>query len=275
MPPVTGDKPELEQVTPELAQAWLEKMGANRSLNSAHVTRLAEDIRRGDWRQTFDPIRFNRKDELVDGQHRLAAIIQTGKPLDLWVVRGLEPRAMAVIDTGKARSVADALQIRGVRNSRKVAASSKLLHYYDLGRMASSGPAVSTAQIDRVIRAHPFIHEAVEAVAGQSAVQPHAPLAMVYCLAHEKHPKKADEWLAQVLEGENLRKGMPSFVLRNRMLSLRGGAGAAQQLRGPFMAAAIVLAWNAFLEGRRDFTADNLKWRAKASTAEEPFPTVK
>ena len=76
MPPVKADDNlELMDVTPTLATQWLETMAANRKLNETHVERLAEDIRRGDWRQTFDPVRFNRKGELVDCQHRMSAIV--------------------------------------------------------------------------------------------------------------------------------------------------------------------------------------------------------
>ena len=275
MPSVlTDDTPELVDVTPELATTWLASMGANRRLNATHVERLAEDIRRGDWRQTFDPVRFNRKGELVDGQHRLSAIVAAGKTVPIYVARGLDARAMAVIDTGRARSVADAMQINGVTNARKLAAAAKAMHYYDLGKLASSGPAVSYAQLQRTIKAHAFLSEAVEQVVQSSVIQPHAQLAIVYCLAHEKHPKKAEDWLEAVQEGENIGKGNPAFELRKRLLSMRG-KGSTTQMRGPAVAAMIINGWNFYLANRRDVTASELLWRNTRATAEDEFPAVR
>ena len=275
MPPVpTDDALELVDVTPELAMTWLATMAANRRLNATHVERLAEDIRRGDWRQTFDPVRFNKKGELVDGQHRLSAIVAAGKTVPIFVARGLDARAMAVIDTGRARSVADAMTINGVANARKLAAAAKALYYYDLGKLASSGPAVSYAQLQRTIKAHPFLPEAVEQVVSSSIIQPHAQLAMVYCLAHEKHPKKAEEWLEAVQEGENIGKGNAAFELRKRLLSMRG-KGSTTQMRGPAVAALIINSWNLYLANRRDVTPSELLWRNTRATAEDEFPAVR
>ncbi len=274
VPPLSSDDaPELVDVTPAQATDWLATMGANRRLNASHVARLAEDIRRGDWRQTFDPIRFNKKGELVDGQHRLSAIVTSGKTVALYVVRNLDARAMAVIDTGRARSVADAMQINGVANARKLAAAAKVLYYYDLGKLASSGPAVSYAQLQRTIKAHPFLVDAVDQVVQNSVIQPHAQLAMVYCLAHEKHAKKAAEWIESVQEGENIGRGHPAFELRKRLLSMRG-KGSKTQMRGPAVAAMIITAWNCYLANRKDVTPSELLWRNTRATEDDDFPTV-
>lgn len=276
MPPAKADEDlELVDVSAALATRWLETMAANRKLNDAHVERLAEDMRRGDWRQTFDPVRFNKKGELVDGQHRLSAIVASGKTVPLYVARNLDARAMAVIDTGRARSAADVLQINGVKNARKLAAAAKAMHYFDLGKLASSGPAVSFAQLQRTIKAHPFLGDAVEQVVQNSVIQPHAQLAMVYCLAHEKHARKAEEWIAAVQEGENIGRGNPAFELRKRLLGMRGGVGATTQIRGPAVAAMIINAWNLYLAGRKDVTASELLWRNTRATAEDEFPAVK
>ena len=266
---------ELVNVTPAVAAQWLEMMAANRKLNVTHVERLAEDIRRGDWRQTFDPVRFNRKGELVDGQHRLSAIVASGKTVPLYVARNLDPRAMGVIDTGRARSAADVLQISGVKNARKLAAAAKALHYYNLGKLASSGPAVSFAQLQRTMKAHPFLGEAVERVVQNSMIQPHAQLSMVYCLAHEKHARKAEEWIEAVQEGENIGRGNPAFELRKRLLGMRGGAGATTQVRGPAVAALIINSWNLYLSNRKDVSTSELLWRNTRATVDDEFPTVK
>lgn len=265
---------ELVFVTPELAQEWMTKMVPNRRLYQNDVDKLATDMTNGDWRQTGDVLRFNKKGQLNDGQHRLAAIIQSGKTIPMYVARGIDAKAMDVIDTGRSRSFADILQIKGVHNSRKLAAVAKALHYMDEGRYTSSGPKVSHSQLERTLKAHPFAVEAIQKVVEEPTIQPHAQLAMVYCLAHEKHPRRADQWLAAVQLGENISRGNPAYELRRMLQGLRG-KGGQQQMRGPAVAAAMVQSWNGFFEGRDDFTQQDLKWRAKSSTATDPFPVIK
>ena len=265
---------QLITVTPEMATEWLDKMGANRKLNMSHADRLAEDIKRGDWHQTGDPIRFDRKGNLVDGQHRLQAIINSGRAVELYVARNLDSKAMAVIDTGKARSIADVFQIRGVENGRKLAAAIKQIFYLDNDRMASSGPAISQMQADRTLKAHPYLPDAVAKVVEAPAIQPHAQLAAVYCVAHEKHPRKADQWLAAVQKGESLRSGHPVYVLREKLLDMRG-TGSTTQMRGPAVAAMMVRSWIFFNAGElKGITLRQLMWRTTKATAEEPFPGI-
>ena len=100
-------------VTPELAEVYLGRMAANRTLNEAHADRLAVDMKNGDWRQTYDPIRFNQRGELSDGQHRLSAVVRSGKPQEFYIAGGLDAKAMAVTDTGRSRTFADVQAIAG------------------------------------------------------------------------------------------------------------------------------------------------------------------
>lgn len=262
---------ELATVTPALAQEWLDTMGANRRLNAAHAERLADDMRNGDWRQTGDPVRFDRRGKLVDGQHRLTGIVMSGKAQELFVIRGLDPQAMASIDTGKSRSFADVLSIKQLSGARKIAAAAKQIWHYEQGSMMTSGRAVSHPQLQRVLKEHPTLPEAVELVSQEPAIQPHAILSFVYCLASELHPRLAKQWLDSVQEGEMQRKGMPAFELRLKLQRLRGGAGARTQMRGPYVAAIMIQSWNAFLD---DETHVKLDWRARTGS-DEAFPRIR
>src|SRR5687768_3937102 len=70
-----------ELVTPDRAkQMLLNVRDKNRSLKENSVQIYAEAMRRGDWQFNGDPIRFGADGKLFDGQHRLTAIIRSGKP---------------------------------------------------------------------------------------------------------------------------------------------------------------------------------------------------
>ncbi len=271
----TDIRAEVLVVAPELAQTWLDTMGPNRRLNEANVVRLETDMSKGNWFDNGDPIRFDRKGRLRDGQHRLQAVIRSGKTYSFHVIRNLDDKALQIVDTGKQRSFGDALAMReGVHAvapslARKIAAVAKMIWHYEHGSILSSGQAVSHPELELVLRKHKGLPGAVEEVA-EGSVQPHAVLAFVYALAGEIAPRKARQWLTQVQEGESLRKGMPAYELRAILIGQRG-AGAKQQLRGPFLAALIVQSFNAFNRGEKSVV---LEWRRTKKTADEPFPEI-
>ncbi len=266
---------EIVNVTPAMADEWLATMGPNRRLNEANVSRLELDMAKDNWFDNGDPIRFDRKGRLRDGQHRLQAIVRSGRTYPFQVIRNLDEKALQIVDTGKQRSFSDILTMRegeGAVNAtlaRKIAATAKLVWHYENGSILSSGQAVSHSELERVLRKHRDLPRAVETVAAGDA-QPHAALAFVYVLASEIAPRKAKQWLTQVQEGENLRKGMPAYELRSVLISQRG-SGAKRQLRGPFLAALAVQSFNAFNRGD---TRVALEWRRTKRSADQPFPTI-
>lgn len=269
-------KTEIVMVSPEMAEKWLETMGRNRHLNRANVERYARDIKRGNWHDNGDPVRFDKKGQLRDGQHRLTAVVEAGKETQFHVIRDMDEKALRIVDTGKQRSFADALTIQGTvptaTLARKVQAAAKLIWHYENGSILSSGQAVSHAELLSVVRRHKDLVGNMEKVAEAPQIQPHAVLGFVYTLAAELPGKKtkAKEWLTQVQEGEKLSKGSPTLVLRDLLTSQRG-KGARQQLRGPYLAASVVESWNAFTRGENQLT---LSWRKGRGNSEAPFPEI-
>jgi len=97
-------------VTPELARAWLSSNTDNRPIKATQVNRLAEDMRLGRWTLTPDAISFDINGTITNGQHRLAAIVQSGVTVTVMVARGLPLESFQSTDQGCSRSVADALR---------------------------------------------------------------------------------------------------------------------------------------------------------------------
>lgn len=65
-------------VTPALAKQWLEKNTNNRNVNFAKVKKMAKDMREGHWDTTHQGIAIATDGTLVDGQHRLMAVVESG-----------------------------------------------------------------------------------------------------------------------------------------------------------------------------------------------------
>ena len=101
-------KSELKTITPEWAQFVLDNSNTdNRKLRLQWVNTLADIITRGEWQVTHQGIAFDENGILLDGQHRLSAIVKSGKPVLLHVTTGLHPEAFKAIDAHAKRSMGD------------------------------------------------------------------------------------------------------------------------------------------------------------------------
>lgn len=102
-----------EFITPEIAKKYLAQNCNNRNIQPRRVMLLAEQMKNGTFQENGDTIRFNKAGNLIDGQHRLNAIVKSGVTIPMLVVRGLE-NSVNVIDRGKNRSVGDCLTMAGM-----------------------------------------------------------------------------------------------------------------------------------------------------------------
>lgn len=109
----------IVKVTPEKAVEYLTKNTQNRRLDMFHVRKLAKEMTSGNWINNGDSIRFNSEGELIDGQHRLNAVVRAGVSVDMIVITDIEdPNAFKTIDTnGKPRNVGQVLGLMGVKNN--------------------------------------------------------------------------------------------------------------------------------------------------------------
>jgi hypothetical protein len=121
-----GIKTEIITVTPELAAEWLKtKNTGNRPVTRSHVRFLASQMERGEWNFTGEAIQFSESGRLIDGQHRLHAIVDSKTSQSLLVVSGVPDSSQSVIDTGKTRSAGDVLSMNNVTNHTITAAMIK------------------------------------------------------------------------------------------------------------------------------------------------------
>ena len=94
-------------ITPEGAKDLLTRNEDNRRLRKWWVAALANKIRRGEWIATHQGIALAKSGRLLDGQHRLAAIAESGQAVEILLVTGISDEAFKVIDSGVKRSIGD------------------------------------------------------------------------------------------------------------------------------------------------------------------------
>ena len=101
---------DFERITPDKAKEMLTHNTVNRHLNKGTIVAYAEDMKNGRWdSNTTACIAISKSGDLKDGQHRLNAIILAGKPVSMWVCRGVGENV--IFDCGRNRSLADYMKI--------------------------------------------------------------------------------------------------------------------------------------------------------------------
>jgi hypothetical protein len=108
-------KTKIELITPEIARQLLVNNKMNRAINTTRVNEYARLMSAGLWKEeTGESIKIDEDNNVLDGQHRLLAIIKSGIQLNFLIVSGLETNVFNVIDTGTSRTAADIFHIAGV-----------------------------------------------------------------------------------------------------------------------------------------------------------------
>lgn len=117
---------ELVAVTPELAEFWLTQNDANRSIRRAIWKAYARDMAAGAWKLTAEPVKISPNGKLLDGQHRLHAVVDSGATVTMFVAYDVPEDAQAAMDSGSKRTAADALALRGDSSTAVVAATARI-----------------------------------------------------------------------------------------------------------------------------------------------------
>jgi len=103
----------LMLITPEMAGAMLQKNTGNRQIRPSVVAQYADQMKRGQWQVTHQPVATDSEGNLVDGQHRLSAIVSSGAAQWMQVVKyDRTATAMCLpVDCGVRRMPHDILRI--------------------------------------------------------------------------------------------------------------------------------------------------------------------
>lgn len=145
------------EMASELLQARSRKL--QRRLVDADVDLIATDIVEGRWIETGEPIVFNDKGGLVDGQHRLEAIIRAGIGVRLLILRGVPAAAMQAGGGGRRKTKGDVLKSLGATNTSNVAALIDfVLAFNPIDATLSAKP--SNMRVKEFYEAHPEMEEA-------------------------------------------------------------------------------------------------------------------
>ena len=162
----TKPKFEVMDITPDMAKKILAHRNKNnRPIRYTHLEKLSDAIEKGEWKVTNQGIAFDADGNLIDGQHRLAAILQTRQTVKMMVATNMDAGIFDVVDTGSKRSTGDALDILGSEHGRTVSAALKIyICYQKFPEKAWSGAAIQQPSTSDVIAIYKDRQHEIEAL---------------------------------------------------------------------------------------------------------------
>jgi hypothetical protein len=248
-------------ITPKRAAEMLAANTSNRPLSRSTVRSFADAMERGEWLVTHQGIALDTSGVLVDGQHRLAAIIEADRPVELTVFTDVEPDTFDVLDTGKKRNAADVLAIEGEKSSTLLAAMVRTVFLYENRPDAtwSGGAAgVTNHQIVQTLETNPKLRDFVpvaDRIAAETGMIKSAAGAAAYLVEQTNKTNKAKlaRWHEGIIDGAGLAKNDPRLVFRRTMFAMaRKQAGVVQRRRDTREHVALYLkAFNAWAAGEK------------------------
>lgn len=243
---VTERTGEIQTISPAVAARWLERNTSNRPLNNNWIADLSAAMTRGEWMENGEAIKFSNTGALLDGQHRLKAVVRSGVTIKARVEFGLPDAAFITLDRGKKRNLSDALAMQGEENTHVLAAATALLWAWDNG-IEKASRATPVQLLEYFENSCDGLSQSVRASwRAQRIIQGSIVVALHFRFSKFSR-RLADEFMELLGSGENMDKTHPVFVLRERLFADR--LSKARLPRNE-ITAMVINAWNAFASNR-------------------------
>lgn len=263
----------VELITPDKAAEYLAANTHNRNLRQRVVDSYVTDMLAGDWLWNGESIKFATDGALLDGQHRLAAIVKAGVAVRVLVVRDLPPQTQETIDTGAKRKFSDVLNLRGETSYVSLAATIRAITAWVDGYRSMTGAtrAYTNTQLLHTLETYPWIREGISEInrATTHSRLPATVGGLTWWLFMEIDPEDAHHFFARLTSDENHRAGEPIYTLR-KLLTLNEAEVRGERSK-TYLSAVTIKAWNKYRAGEQ---CGQLRFRSGGANP-EAFPEPK
>ena len=244
-------------ITPDKALELLKFNKRNRGLRKPLVMFYTDQMIKGLWKFNGEPIIFADGGLLLDGQHRLAAVVKSKKEQKFIIVEGIDPDTFDTIDTGAIRTGGDMLNIQGVKDANFV--SAMISSYYTLKRgiVTTSGAKQNIKLSKQEILTEYYNDKDFWIETKSKAKEYYGKLRLMsgtrigayigYLIKEKKHPRETVYmFFYQLFYGKNV-ENKSIDTLRDKYLREATGQ---YKLTPKVKHAVLVKAWNAFITGK-------------------------
>jgi hypothetical protein len=255
-----------ELISPQRAAELLSLNTCNRAISKRQINHYSAAMQAGQWKFNGDSIRLSKDNVILDGQHRLLAVIQSETTQQFVIIDGLESESFHTIDRGKKRTGADSLHMIGEDNEKSLASALRWIYLilHENGLQKNGVPAQTL--ID-TLDAHPTVRRWTSYHSSRRDLRTwfESYIVAVSTLFAEKYGDEVVErFLIQLETGEGLFRNDPAFELRQRV---QGNKASLSKIPKAVLVALAIKAFAAFTSGKK---IGVLRYKPSA----EPFPKI-
>lgn len=249
----------LKTITPDVAQVWLDMNTNNRPLSKRTVKKLSDAMKRGEWKVNAETIKVNGT-RLVDGQHRLSAVVQSGVTIQSYVALDVPCDVFDTVDAGKTRSAVDVFNINGEVDPHLLVPAVRVVHRLLVGGDRGKFYTLTNTQMASLLEEYSELRESLafirQHVPARRSIFPPSLGAALHYLMSGHSPKScatlANEFWVGVLTGADISAGDPRHTLREKLIQ----SGGIAQGRYSWDARELYLglsikAWNLWISGKQ------------------------
>lgn len=254
---------EVVEIGPSQAAEILEGNVSNRLPSSSHVKFLSSQMENGQWKFTGDPIRIGEDGRLLDGQHRLLAIIMSGTSQRFVLMSEFKNNVFHVLDTGKSRNAGDVLSIQGFKNANATAAIARQIINYkrngklyfasrsekgQVGGNASSSLRISNGEILDFVNNNDISSHVDFAKIAYTHLRVMSPseYGILHYILSNISQDYSERFFDKLIFGVNLDKDDVVLALRNKLIE---GLSSGLKVPGRVRLGMVFRAWNHFRRG--------------------------
>lgn len=238
---------ELGLITPEFADYCLKNLnGRNRPLTQKVIEDYAASILAGRWHITDAGIAFGSDGMLLNGQHRLHAVVRAKTSIRIWIFRDLDPSSFPFFDIGKKRGGSDVLGILGEVNTKHLSSILVLIDRYKNNGLTGA-KSYRTDEFEGLIEKYPNARESVKLAPHATGLLPPSVLSACYFIFSELDPVKAEAFVSAIVHGDALERENPWRLLRERLIQNRVSKAKLSKV---YLLALTIKTWNAVRSGK-------------------------
>ena len=201
-------KPKLRQwtelVTPERASEILSRNHKfQRHPSKKYVTKFAAEMKAGKWTLSPQPIVITREGVLIDGQHRMMAVVDSGKAQEFSICEVPDESYISTIDRGHIRTHGHVLEMAGVVDQgmgKRFSAIIRAMYSMDCGLTKPSDFEANSMAI--LEKSGPHIRELFSGLKYRSTLP--APVLAMMAYAYPCNPSLVSDMCRRLIENDGL-----------------------------------------------------------------------
>jgi len=271
----------LVPVTPAFARRLIELNAENQRTHRHSLSdRYARDMATGRWiEKSGQTISVATNGRIINGQHRIHAVVKSGKTVHFDLNMGVDPDAIIVIDAGPGRSATDVIRTSGGRDLSGIAAIVRWVLMWEMGTPTGRGGrfAPTPMELSQRYESESDLFNTAAARGGDAysrGLTTKAVAGTAYFLFAKLNKAVADDLFDQIVSGLNLKGGDlgAAYRLRARLI-----ARTSTKLARHEQLALFVRAWNLYntIKGGKRVPVNGLVISSDGALTNDNFPRLR